>query len=90
MQLHFSKVSPMFMRAGWIQIILSGEFMFWRIKFTCAVETASEDSVIVTKNFTDIFGKKWSQEQFPGGACPQTPLAAVPLWPQDFGHITSK
>ena len=35
------------MKAGWIQIILSGEFMFWRIKFTCAVETASEDSIIV-------------------------------------------
>ena len=47
-------------------------------------------TIPLTKNFTDIFGKKWSREQFPGGACPQTPLAAVPLRPQDFGHITSK
>ena len=36
-------------------------------------------TILLTKNFTDIFGKKWFQEQFPGGACPQTPLAAVPL-----------
>ena len=44
----FSKVSPMFTRAGWIQIIClenscSGELS----SHDCAVETASEDSVIV-------------------------------------------
>ena len=37
----------MFMKAGYRLFCLENSCSSWRIKFTCAVETASEDSIIV-------------------------------------------
>ena len=38
----YGNVDPMFMRASWMQFVRRTYFMF-----TCAIETTSEDSVIM-------------------------------------------